>query len=88
MASCSVTIQMIWYLTDERTSLLSMEYFATMILVWELKLLIFILEILQEMEDQGRDGKNLTVNQCEIDYWLYNKLMLRLHILLKFLSEK
>lgn len=88
MASCSVTIQMIWYLTDERTSLLSMEYFATMILVWELKLLIFILEILQEMEDQGRDGKNLTVNQCEVDYWLYNKLMLSLHILLKFLSEK
>lgn len=88
MASCSVTIQMIWYLTDERTSLLSMEYFATMILVWELKLLIFILEILQEMEDQGTDGKNLTVNQCEVDYWLYNKLMLSLHILLKFLSEK
>lgn len=59
---------MIWYLPDQRTSLLSIEYFATMILAWELKLLIFILEMLQEMEDQGSDGKNLTVNQCEIDY--------------------
>lgn len=67
MVSCSVTVQMIWYLTNERTSLLSMGYFDTMVLVWQLKLLIFILAMLQEMEEQGRDGKNLTDNQCELD---------------------
>lgn len=63
---------MIWYLTNERTSLLSMGYFDTMVLVWQLKLLIFILEMLQEMEDQGRDGKNLTINVKWITDYIIN----------------